>query len=140
MDGSIVLLGPVVLLRVVLGEKGRLPEWSRATQGVTSEITRVECLRALDRLRLDGGMPDRELARRRATILTVLSGIDVVRLNRAVLERAAEPFPTRVRTLDALHVASALLARVRIPAMRFATHDEDLGAAAAAEGMPVLGI
>jgi hypothetical protein len=45
-----------VVLRVVLGEKGKLSECSRTTQGVTSEITRVECLRALDRLRLDGSM------------------------------------------------------------------------------------
>jgi predicted nucleic acid-binding protein len=57
----------------------------------------------------------------------------------AVLERAAEPFPTQMRTLDALHVASALLVRTRFPALRFATHDADLAAAALAEGLPVLG-
>ena len=128
-----------VVLRVVLGERGRLSEWARASEAVTSEITRVECLRVLDRLRLDGGMPDRELARRRATALAVLTGFELVRLNRAVLERAAEPFPTQIRTLDALHVASALLVRTRFPALRFATHDVDLAAAAMAEGLPVLG-
>jgi predicted nucleic acid-binding protein len=129
-----------VVLRVVLGERNRLAEWARASQAVTSEITRVECLRALDRLRLDGGMPDRELSRRRAATLTVLSGMEAVRINRAVLARAAEPFPTRVRTLDVVHVASAMLARARIPALRFATHDVDLAAAAVAEGLPVLGV
>jgi predicted nucleic acid-binding protein len=129
-----------VVLRVVLGERGRLKEWSRTSEAVTSEITRVECLRALDRLRLEGGMADRELSRRRATTLVVLSGFERVRLNRAVLERAAEPFPVRVRTLDALHVASALLVREKFPAVRFATHDVDLGAAAQAEGLPVIGV
>ena len=129
-----------VILRVVLGERGRLAEWSRASRAVTSEITRVECLRALDRLRLDGGLPDRELSRRRASALSVLSGIDAVRLNRAVLARAAEPFPTRLRTLDALHLASALLVRARFPALRFATHDADLAAAAAAEGLAIIGV
>jgi len=129
-----------VVLRVVLGERGRLSEWARASEALTSEITRVECLRALDRLRLDGGMPDRELARRRATALAVLTGFELVRLNRAVLERAAQPFPTQLRTLDALHVASALLVRTRFPALRFATHDVDLAAAAMAEGLPVLGV
>jgi hypothetical protein len=39
-----------------------------------------------------------------------------------------------------LHVASALLVRPRFPALRFATHDVDLGVAAAAEGLPVLGV
>jgi predicted nucleic acid-binding protein len=93
----------------------------------------------LDRLRLGGATLERELARRRATTLTVLSGFELIRLNRAVLERAAEPFPMRIRTLDAIHVASALLVRARYPALRFATHDEDLAAAAAAEGLPVIG-
>ncbi len=128
-----------VVLRVVLGERGRLAEWSRASEAVTSEIARVECLRALDRLRLEGGMGDRELSRRRATALSVLSGFEQVRLNRAVLERAAEPFPTQIRTLDALHLASALLVRARFPALRFATHDADLASAALGQGLPVLG-
>jgi uncharacterized protein len=128
-----------VLLRVVLGERGKLKEWARTSEAVTSEITRVECLRVLDRLRLEGGMVDRELARRRGTALSVLSGFEFVRLNRAVLDRAAEPFPVKLRTLDALHIASALLVRARFPAIRFATHDADLGAAARAEGLPVIG-
>jgi hypothetical protein len=42
--------------------------------------------------------------------------------------------------MDALHVASALLARARAAALRFATHDIDLAAAAASEGLPVLGV
>ena len=128
-----------VILRVVLGERGRLAEWSRAEFAVTSEIARVECLRVLDRLRLAGDVVDRELSRRRATCLAVLSGFELIRVNRAVLERAAAPFPTQIRTLDALHLASALLMRTRHPALRFATHDEELALAARAEGMVVLG-
>jgi hypothetical protein len=128
-----------VVLRAVLGEPGRLGAWSRISDPITSEITRVECLRTLDRLRLNGGMPDRELARRRATALKILEAFEMVRLNRAVLDRAGEPFPILIRTLDAIHLASALLLRVRFPAMRFATHDQDLAATALAEGLPLLG-
>lgn len=128
-----------ILLRVVLGEPQRLPEWSRITAAVTSEIARVECLRALDRLRLAGGMGDRELARRRATMLDLLGGIETVRLNRAVLDRASDAFPTQVRTLDAVHLASALLVRARAPALRFATHDAELATAALAVGLRVIG-
>ncbi len=134
-----VYLDSSVLLRVVLGEPGRLKEWSRITRAITSEIARVECLRVLDRLRLSGDLPDRTLARRRATMLELLSGLDVVRINRAVLDRASDPFPTQVRTLDALHVASALMARTRIPALRFATHDDSLATAATAVGLLVIG-
>ncbi len=44
-------------------------------------------------VRLTVGMPDRELARRRATTLQLLTGVETVRPNRAVLERAGDPFP-----------------------------------------------
>lgn len=128
-----------VFLRVVLGEPGRLAEWSRITTAITSEVARVECLRTLDRLRLGGAMNDRELARRRATMLDVLSGCELVRINRAVLDRASAPFPTRVRTLDALHLASAMLVRGQSSALRFATHDADLATAAMAVGLGVIG-
>jgi predicted nucleic acid-binding protein len=129
-----------VILRAILGEPGRLAEWSRVVTAVTSELTRVESLRALDRLRLDGGMSDREVGRRRASALRLLEGVQTVRVNRAVLDRAAEPFPTRLRSLDAVHLASAMLARARIPDLRFATHDDELAVAAEAVGLPVIGI
>ena len=54
------------------------------------------------------------------------------------MARAAEPFPTLVRTLDAIHLASALLAREQIPDLRFATHDDELGLAARAVGFDLL--
>jgi len=134
-----VYLDSSVVLRMVLGEPNRLRAWSRITPAISSELVRVECLRVLDRLRLGTKMGDRELARRRATVLEVLSGFDLVRVNRAVLDRTGEPFPTLVRTLDALHIASALLARSRYKSLRFATHDAELATAALAEGLPVIG-
>lgn len=128
-----------VVLRIVLREPKPLREWSRITEAVSSELVRVECLRVLDRLRHEGAMDDRQLARRRETMIEVLSGFSLVRINRAVLERAADPFPTQLRTLDALHLASALLLRERDPTARFATHDDDLAAAARAVGLKVIG-
>jgi predicted nucleic acid-binding protein len=135
-----VYLDSSVVLRVVLGEQKRLREWTRITTAVSSELVRVEALRVLDRLRLLGSLGDRELARRRSTMLTLLEGLDLVRINRPLIERASEPFPTLVRTLDALHIASALLASGRYRALRFATHDEDLAVAAAALGLAVIGV
>jgi predicted nucleic acid-binding protein len=128
-----------VILRVVLGEAKRLREWTRISVAVSSEIARVETLRVLDRLRV-AGMDERELARRRAFALELLTGFELVRINRAVLERASSPFPTQIRTLDAIHLASAMLAQPRYPALRFATHDEGLGTAALAVGLRPLGV
>lgn len=118
----------------------RLAEWSRITEAWANEIARVECLRVLDRLRLSGAMDDRELARRRSTMLELLSGVESIRLNRAVLERAADAFPTQIRTLDAIHLASALLLSPRHSSLRLATHDEELGMAAQAVGLRVIGV
>lgn len=135
-----VYLDSSVLLRVVLGEPGRLPEWPKITHATSSELARVECLRGLDRLRLDGEMPDREIGRRRATLVKLLEGMELARINRTVLDRAAEPFATRVRTLDALHLATALLVVARDARTRFATHDDELAVAAEAMGLHVIGV
>ena len=132
MDSSVVL-------RIVLGEQGRLREWPRIAAAISCELVRVECLRVLDRLRLTGGLRERELARRRATAIDILSGFELVRLNRAVLDRASEPFPTLVHTLDAIHLATALLLRGRHRPVRFATHDTTLAIAATAVGLRVIG-
>ncbi|MDB4953584.1 MAG: hypothetical protein JWO36_1153 [Myxococcales bacterium] len=128
-----------IVLRIVLGEPKPLREWSRITTANASELVRVECLRVLDRLRTIGALEDRELARRRSTALEILAGFELVRVNRAVLDRAAEPFPTLLRTLDAIHLASALLVHARDPAMQMATHDVDLATAARAVGLRVVG-
>ena len=59
-------------------------------------------------------------------------------LDSKVLERAGDPFPTGLGTLDALHLASAMMARREIPDLRFATHDRELATAARATGFEVL--
>jgi len=41
-----------VLLRMLLGEPGRLREWRRVDTAVSSGLAEVEVLRTLDRLRL----------------------------------------------------------------------------------------
>ena len=72
-------------------------------------------------------------------MLQLLTGVETIRINRAVLNRASEAFPTQIRTLDAVHLASALLMSGRVPALRFATHDDELATAATAVGLRVIG-
>ncbi len=129
-----------VLLRVVLGEAGALVEWPRIRIAISSELVRVEALRVIDRARIRLRLGDAEVARRRADILDVIAGITLVPLDAAVLGRAADPFPTLLRTLDAIHLASALRARTPHPTVVLATHDVELGSAAASVGLPVIGI
>jgi len=137
----IAYLDSSVLLRIVLGQPARLREWASIRQGVASALVEVECLRTLDRLRFRLGTPDRDVASQRETIFRLLENIDVVEPNRAVLARAAQPLPTELGTLDAIHLATALLWR---DAMRtdlvMATHDSALALAARAHGLGVVGM
>lgn len=62
-----------VLLRVALRQPDALAEWRRIEQGISSALTLTECLRTLDRLRLRANLQDREVAARRATILSLVA-------------------------------------------------------------------
>lgn len=128
-----------VILRIVFGESSPLREWRRIRRAVSSQLARIECLRTIDRARIRLGLPEREVAERRAAVLEVLEGIDVVPLDSAVLRRAADPFPTTLGSLDALHLTSALQVRETIADLQLATHDLELATAARAVGFRVLG-
>ena len=130
-----------VLLRVALGQPNSLPEWREIERGVSSALVTTESLRTLDRVRLRVNLSDIEIARRRATILALIDSLELVEIDSSVLDRAAQPMPTELGTLDAIHLASALLWRDALssdPVM--ATHDKALALAAQAHGLKVLGI
>lgn len=66
---------------------------------------------------------------------SVLEHVAMLELITPVLERAAAPFPAPVRTLDALHLASADFLRQQGAAVRVASYDRRLLAAAQAMGL-----
>ena len=129
-----------VLLRIVLGEPDRLRIWPTITNAVSSELIRLECLRTIDRARTRLGLPDRQVAQYRADVLEAVDAFSLVALDSIVLERASEPFPTALGSLDAIHLASALLIRDDLDGLAFATHDDQLGMAARATGFQVHGV
>jgi len=129
------------LLRLVLREAGALDELRSYDSLVSSELIAVESCRTIDRLRSSGALTMQEAALRRQTVNEWLEAIDLILLRPAVLSRASEPLPTPLGTLDALHLASALVWRDRMsPLSVVATHDAALGLAAKAFGFEVRGI
>ena len=136
----IVYLDSSVLLRKVLGQPGALKEWGAIRTGVASALAETECLRTLDRLRLRAGLADRELARRREAVFRLLESIELVEVTAPVLARAAQPLPTELGTLDAIHLSTALLWREQTRSdLVMATHDGALATAARACGLTVVG-
>jgi predicted nucleic acid-binding protein len=107
---------------------------------VSSEVLAVESFRTIDRLRLHGSLSTEEAAARLAVISEWLEAIDLVLLRAPVLGRAGDPLPTSLGTLDAIHLATALVWRDRMgQALVVATHDGALALAARSFGLDVLG-
>ena len=130
-----------VVLRLVLGQPGALTEWPTMERAISSSITRVECLRTLENYRRHVTMPDVEWATLRSSTLRILETFELLDIDPVVLERAAAPMPTSLRTLDAIHAATALLwQETQGEPLILATHDRALGTAARAFGMDVIGL
>ncbi len=58
----------------------------------------------------------------------ILARVSLVELTPVVLARAVEPFPVTVRTLDALHLATALVFLQAFPDLRILTYDQRIAA------------
>jgi predicted nucleic acid-binding protein len=128
------------LLRIALREESALEQLRRCEQLVSSELLPVESARTLHRLRLKGALTLEEVAARTQVIEEWLEGIDIVLLRAPILRRASEPLPTALGTLDAIHLATALVWRDRQNvALTIATHDAALATAARAFGFDVVG-
>jgi predicted nucleic acid-binding protein len=136
----IAYVGSSVLLRVILGQRNRLKRWNSIQTGVASGLVEVECLRTLDRLRLQGSLSGEELALRRETVYRLMEEMEVIDLGPTVLSRASQPLPTTLGNLNAIHLSSALLWQEENRTdLVMATHDHSLATAARACGLEVTG-
>lgn len=136
----IAYLDSSVILRLVLAEPDPLAEWPEVDRGVTSALAEVEVMRTLDRLGFASpGLNAQALAGRREAAYRILEGLETVEITRSVLARAAQPLPTPLGTLDAIHLVSAMGWREQSEALVLATHDLALAAAARASGFQVIG-
>ena len=129
MVSSLVYLDASAIVRLVLEEPGweALVDLLREhPHRVTSALSVAEVGRAVRRA---GAVPQRNA---RAT--AVLDGLDQVAISAAVLRRAGELEPATLRTLDAIHLATAL-ALGRVDA--FVAYDARLAAAATMHGFRV---
>lgn len=100
-------------------------ELSRYERIATSDLTFVEVSRAVRRVHGDAGG---QIA------MDIFRTLDLLRIDEAVVSRAAGLLPAGLRTLDALHVASAV--ELGVPVVVIA-YDQRLLEAAEAAGLSV---
>ena len=106
---------------------------------VASDLTLVECERVLIRATALGELAEAHGAGLRADLATASAYWTLLRMAGDIVDRARRPFPLEpVRTLDALHLASALEARRRIPGLAILSLDSVIRDNARAAGLEVL--
>lgn len=129
------------LLAWLLGQADgdRTGELLGASEGViTSQLTLVECDRVLHRA-VAAGMPETAAATTRHHLERTTAHWAILTLGRNVVDRARRPFPAEpIRSLDALHLASALVARTEIPDLEILSLDGRIRASAGELGFDVL--
>jgi len=122
------------VLRAVL-EAGTTPAVEervrRAKLLVTSRLSPVEAARALVRLRRSASFPEARLGDAEREIASLWARCDLWELTPTVCELACHVAPgTPLRALDALHLATFVLARRRIQGLEMLTADDRLQQAA----------
>ncbi|HTX81195.1 MAG TPA: type II toxin-antitoxin system VapC family toxin [Streptosporangiaceae bacterium] len=129
MAGAVAYLDTSAFVKLVVAE----PESSALRRAITrwpqrasSTLLRTETIRALRRSGNTGQIP---AARR------LLRGVSMVRADEPLLDRAADLEPDELRTLDAIHLASALEIGQDLGVM--IAYDIRLKAAAQAYGLAV---
>lgn len=116
------------LVKLVLDEPDAMPMWHwyvEADRITTSHVGAIETRRAIARK-----------ADVRARVDEILTSVDIVQLDAAIGRVAASLAPPGLRTLDAIHLATALVFASELDA--FVTYDDRLAEAARSLGLPVV--
>ena len=130
---SCLYLDTSAVLRAIL-EGGASPDLeariARAPVLITSRLSLVESSRALHRLRQLGQISETKLADADRGLNAVSARCELWELTPSVCERARQVAPAKsLRTLDALHLATFVMARERIEDLELVTADQRLRSA-----------
>lgn len=122
--------GPSGEIRTIIGS---------ADAVVTSDLSLIEVDRALLRIVALGISEQAEAARLRARMATTMRPWSVMPVSRAVVDRARQSFPfDSIRSLDAIHLSSAIIAQVSFGDVRLVSMDDRIRDNAVALGFEVL--
>ncbi|GIW52018.1 MAG: ribonuclease VapC46 [Nitrospiraceae bacterium] len=103
---------------------------------VASDLTLIECDRVLIRAAARGELTQAEAADRRGHLASAAAHWHVLRISGEIVDRARQPFPDEpIRTLDAIHLACALVARSAVPGLALLSLDRRIRAAARELGL-----
>ena len=100
---------------------------SRAEVVIASDLTLLECDRVLIRAVVLGEVDEAAAADRRAHLNAAAAHWHILRLSAEIVDRARHRFPAEpIRTLDAIHLASALAARAGVAGVELLSLDHHI--------------
>ena len=106
---------------------------------VTSDLTLIECDRAFLRAIALKQVTEAGAADHRADLNAAAVGWQVLQIGPEIVERARRPFPgDPIRALDAVHLASALVARQALPGLELVALDQRIRSTGRTLGLRVL--
>jgi predicted nucleic acid-binding protein len=106
---------------------------------LSASLTAIECDRALVRAVARGLLSEALAAEKRAVLARGADHWMVFELDAAAAERARRPFPAEpIRTLDAVHLATAALAQSFVPGMALLSLDKRVRGSARQMGFALL--
>jgi predicted nucleic acid-binding protein len=129
----------VVLRHILNGDPALGGAASSSDVVGSSDLLLIECQRVFQRERLAGHLDDSQYSEAVLLLDAILEGLTIIEMGPAVKRRAAGPFPTVIGTLDAIHLASALLWQETEPGrdLRILTQDRQLALCARSLGLHV---
>ncbi len=106
---------------------------------LASDLTLIECDRVLIRAAALGELTESEAADGRARLSDAASHWQIMRIAAEIVDRARQPFPEEpIRTLDAIHMASAMTARTAVAGLKLLSLDDRIRRSAKKLGLQVL--
>jgi PIN domain len=135
----VAYLDSSVVLRHVLRGETAISQALVCGRVVSSELLEIECRRVIQRCRMQGEFDDAGLAEATVRLDAVLAGISLLAFSSSVKRRAMGAFPVSVKTLDALHLASALVLAEKLgdETVLLFSHDEGMNRCARVLGFAV---
>lgn len=95
-----------------------------APRVVSSRLTLIECSRSIERAQTTARIRETQTTELRSTLSQAAVGWQVLEVSREVAARAEQRFPAEpVRTLDAIHLSTALVLRQILPGLRIVSTD-----------------
>lgn len=132
----IAYLDSSVALRAILDEDAAIRRVWELPRVVSSELIEIECRRTFFRYQSERQLKDDELLEALDRMERLVVGLELWELDAPIKRRAMEAFPIRVKTLDALHLSTALaVAQDSADSVAVFSFDQEMNRAAKALGL-----